>query len=320
MPRRLTVLAALMLAIVAVAAVACGDDDDSDDASPAASPSITSTAAASDAAFPLTIEGSDGEALTLDAAPTRVITLSAHATQIACTIDAGDSLIAVEQYANCPAGGDDKPALDAYQPNVEAIVGYEPDLVLVSNDVDGLVEALRRTGTPVLFLDLPADIDGIYGQIEMFGQITGHDDEAAAVIDDMRTRISAVEDEVSDVAEVPRIYHELDPLFYTAAPESFIGDLYTILRAENIAAGAVEEYPQLTAEVIIERDPEVIILADEDSGVTPESIGARPGWSGISAVREGRICVIDPDVVSQPAPNIVDGLEQLAECLYPDRF
>lgn len=309
MPRKLAMCAVVPLAVFALALAACGDDDD-DSTAETESP----------ASFPLTLESSDGETLTLEEPPQRIMTLSAHATQIVCGIGAGDDLVAVEQYANCPEGSDEKPALDAYQPNLEAMVGYEPDLVFISQDVDGIVGALRRTGTAVLYLDLPLSIDGIYDEIEMFGRITGREGEAADVITDMRDRIGAIEEELADLDQGPRIFHELDPLLYTAAPDSFIGELYTLLKAENIAEGAVEAYPQLSAEVVVERDPEVIILADEDSGVTAESVASRPGWNDITAIREGRICVIDPNQISQPAPSVIDALEDLAACIYPDRF
>lgn len=309
MARKLFVIAALLFAAF-VALAACNGDGGETRAPTSTPPS----------AFPLTIEQSDGQKLTLEQAPERIVSLSTHATEILCAIGAGDQMAAVERYANCPLGSKAKPELDAYKPNLEAIAGYQPDLVYVFSDTDGIVEALRRTGTPVLYLELPSSLDGVLEQIELFGRLSGHEAEAQELVQSMRERLDAVKERVADIEQGPRIFHELDPTYFTAAPNSFVGDFYNLLKAKNIAEGATEEYPQLSAEVIVQRDPEVIVLADEAGGVTADSVKERPGWEQITAVENDRICVIVPELVSVPGPRVVDGLEALAKCLYPERF
>jgi len=309
MARKPFIIAALAI-LAAAALAACGGNGGETRAPTSTPPS----------AFPLTIEQSDGQQLTLEQAPERIVSLSTHATEILCAIGAGDQLAAVERYANCPLGSKEKPELDSYKPNLEAIAGYQPDLVYVFSDTDGIVEALRRTGTPVLYLELPSSLDGVLEQIELFGRLSGHENEARELVQSMRERMDAVRDKVADVGEGPRIFHELDPTYFTAAPNSFVGDFYNLLKAKNVAEGATDEYPQLSAEVIIQRDPEVIILADEAGGVTADSVKQRPGWDQISAVKNNRICVIVPELVSVPGPRVVQGLEALARCLYPERF
>jgi iron complex transport system substrate-binding protein len=116
------------------------------------------------------------------------------------------------------------------------------------------------------------------------------------------------------------VYHEVDPKLISAAPGSFIGDLYTILKAQNIVPPGSQPYPQLTQEFIISMDPELIIVGDTVSGETPNSVKGRPGWSGISAVKTDRVYAIDTNLISRPGPRIVDALESLAVLLYPDRF
>lgn len=308
---RLYWITMMLAAALAVAAGACGGGSK-------AAPSTAT--AAPQSAFPLTIDESDGQRLTLSQAPRRIVSLSAHATDIMCAIGAGDQLVAVEKYANCPAGGQGKPELDAFEPNLEAIASYQPDLVYVSSDTGSVVEALRRTGTNVLYLKLPSSVAEVMSQIELFGRATGHAGEAASVERGLQDRIDAVKGKLADVTAGPRVFHEVDSTYYTASPSSFIGDFYTILKADNIAAGAADEYPQLSAEVIVQRNPDVIVLADEAAGVTAESVAARPGWEAISAVKSHRICTIDASLISQPGTKIADALEALAKCLYPDRF
>jgi iron complex transport system substrate-binding protein len=110
-------------------------------------------------------------------------------------------------------------------------------------------------------------------------------------------------------------------MLFTVSEGSFIGDLYRTLRARNIAGdGGGSAYPQMTQEAVIASAPEVIILADEESGVTIDSVKARPGWDVIPAVQNDRIYGIDPDIISRPGPRVIDALEQLGEAIYPERF
>jgi len=252
--------------------------------------------------------------------PARIVALSAYATAVICAVGAGAQLAAVDLYANCPAGSKELPELDSFQPSLEAIAGYDPDLVYVDSDNGGIVAALRDLQIPVLYLAIPDSIEDALQRIELFSQVVGRPEEGAALLGDMRGRLEAVTGAIADVVTGPRIYHELDETLFSAGPASFVGDFYTVLKAENIAAAAADPYPQLTAEAILSANPEVIILADEPFGVTVESVTARPGWADITAVKDGRICSVDPSLVSQPGPTIMEALESLATCLYPERF
>jgi len=270
--------------------------------------------------FPLTVVQSDGQVLTIGQKPQRIVSLAAHATEIFCAVGAESQLVAVERFANCPLGSSAKPQLDGFRPNLEAIAGYRPDLVYASSNSGDLVASLRRLNIPVLYLELPATLDGVLDHIRTLGRAAGRQKEAIALTDSMKTRLDAVKSRVAGVSQGPRVYHELTTDYYSAAPASFVGDFYTYLKAQNIAAGATTAYPQLSAEVIVQRNPEVIVLADEAAGVTAEQVKARPGWAAIDAVKSNRICVVDPDIVSRPGPRIVDALDALAKCVYPERF
>ena len=121
-------------------------------------------------------------------------------------------------------------------------------------------------------------------------------------------------------APSPRIFFEIDPKLYTAGPGTFIHDLIHRAGGTNIAADATTRYPQLSSETVVLKDPEVIVLADDVAGQSPETVKARPGWREVSAVRTGRIVSIHPDLTNRPGPRLVDGLEALAKALHPDRF
>lgn len=271
--------------------------------------------------FPITVERSDGKPLTIEKRPERIISLSAGGTEMFFAVGAGDQLVAAERYSDYPPEADRLPKLDAFNPNAEAILSYNPDLVLVTSE--RIVPTLDGLGVPVLYLKVPTSLEGVMEQARLFGRITGHPEEGERVAQEMQRRVQAVADRLKDVERGPRVYHELDATFFTVSPNSFVGDVYTVLKAQNIAAGAPGEYPQLSQEVIIQRDPEVIILPitkGASGQATAADVKARPGWETVSAVRNNRVHEVDADLVSRPGPRIVEGLELLAKLLYPDRF
>jgi iron complex transport system substrate-binding protein len=290
----------------------------SEDANPASTPTAMPAAdpTVAEASEPKSFTGSDGETVVFEEPPSRIVSLASHATEIFCAVGAGEQLVAVEQFANCPAASDTKPAVDAFQPSIEAIVAYNPDLVYAWYDPGGLVQSLRDAGVPVFFLEVPAGIEGLFDNIRLIGEMTGRDDEAEALIEEMEAERDAIVVSIGEGEAGPRIFHESDASLYTARSDTFVGELYTLLKAQNIADGAETPYPQLSSEAVVAADPEVIVLADF---ADPAEVAARPGWSAISAVTNGRICPVNPDLTDRPGPNIMQGLQALADCLYPER-
>jgi iron complex transport system substrate-binding protein len=277
------------------------------------------TADVASASFPMTLQSSDGLSLTLNAPPQRIVSLASSATETLCALGAEPQIVAVEKFENCPSGSSAKPALDAFMPDVEAIAAQQPDLVFTTYNPPGFVESLRKINVPVLFLDVPTDIAGVYDDIELFGRITGRADTADALVTSMKEQEDAILKKVGSAAG-PRVYHELDTMYFSVGPDSFVGDFYAQLKATNIVSASDGDYPQLSAEVIIQRNPQVIVLADETAGVSAATVKQRPGWSVIDAVKNGRICTIDADIVSRPGPRVIDALQELAKCLYPAKF
>jgi iron complex transport system substrate-binding protein len=282
----------------------------------ACSDSSSNAPEAATSQFPIRVQQSDGQTLVIEKAPERIVSLSAAATEVFCAIGAGDRLAAVDKYANCPANSKAKPEIDSFQPSLEALTAFRSDLVYVFSDQGGIVAALRGLGTPVLFLKPAQTMTGVFENIELMGRITGHDREAGDVVTAMQKKRDAIMAKAGSVTRGPRAFIELSPDYYTVRPDTFTGELITLLKGENIAAGAASAFPQLSAEVIVSRDPEVIVLAD---GVKAAEVKTRAGWANLSAVKDNRLCEVDPDLVSRPGPRIVDGLEALSACFFPGR-
>lgn len=308
---RRTPVAAVVLALVALVLSGCGSDDDN-----GGSPAATSTTAgeAEAAAFPVTVEDANGS-VTIDEQPQKIVSLAPSLTETLFAVGAGDQVVAVDDQSDYPEG---VPTTDlsGYEPNVEAIGGYEPDLVVFSDDPGDLATGLEKIGVQTLVLPAATDLQETYRQIEVVGDATGHADDADDLVDEMKTRFEELAAEVPE-GDAVTYFHELDDTLYTVTSKSFIGELYTMAGFENIADPADTDgsgYPQLSAEFLIEQDPQAIFLADgECCGQTAETVAARPGWSTLQAVQDGNVFVLDDDVASRWGPRVVDLFEVLVD-------
>ncbi|MXZ52752.1 MAG: ABC transporter substrate-binding protein [Acidimicrobiaceae bacterium] len=251
-------------------------------------------------------------------APQRIVSISPTATEMAFAIGAGDRVVAVDQFSYFP---DEAPVtdLDGWNPNVEAIASYDPDLVLMqtSGDVGASLEAL---GIEVWAHDAPFAFEDVYVQIEQLGEVTGKAGEAAAVVADMRAEIAELIAAAPDTSGLT-YYHELDNTLYTVTSSTFIGQVYGLFGLSNIADpadadGSAWGYPQLSDEYLVDADPDVIFLADTlCCGQNAETIAARPGWDQLTAVQTGRIVELDDDVVSRWGPRLVDFIAAISDVL-----
>ena len=263
--------------------------------------------------FSVTIR-SDGGTWTLDSPPARIVSLSPAATEILFAIGAGRQVVAVDNWSTYPP---EAPTTDlsGFDPNIEAITAYEPDLVVIVNDTNNLVASLTALDIPVLVSANPLAIEGGYGVVAALGAATGHVTEAREVIETMRADMAAA---LANAPDVPiRVYHELDSTYYAVSSNSFIGSVYAALGTSNIADEADTEgygYPQLTEEYIIEADPQLIVITDL-TAYTADDVAARPGWESVSAVRDGNILVVNADIASRWGPRLPQFVGTLVEAL-----
>jgi iron complex transport system substrate-binding protein len=314
-PRALVALVAGVSLITA----ACGSDDD---AASTPSPSVTDDASATTAApgdEPASTAPSSTPAESADdpadagAPPERIVSLSPTHTEMLFAVGAADRLVAVDEFSDFPAEALELPNdLSGFEPNVEAIAAYEPDLVVIGGDFTGLGEQLDAIG--IAWWDGPAamTLDDTYTQIEQLGAVTGQIAEAAELVAQMQTDIDAIVAE-TDVPDEPlTFYHELDPTYFSADSTTFIGELYSLLGLQNIADRAEGDsggFPQLNAEFIVSADPDLIFLADTKCcGESAGTVAARDGWGAISAVVNGNVIEMDDDIASRWGPRVVDYL------------
>jgi len=295
--KRLALLAAVLAALLA--ASACGGDDSSA-SSPSATGASTTTAAAA--------EPVDG--------PQRIVSLSASLTEMLYAIGAGDQVVAVDQYSDHPAG---TPITDlsGFSPNVEAIAGYQPDLVVASRDRDGLVDALEALDIPTLVLPSADSLAAVYDEIEQLGDATGRAEEAADLVEELRSDLAELAATVPDREAPLRYFYELSDDLSTVTTDTFIGEVLSLAGLVSIADGvdpAAGGFPQLSNEYVLDADPDVVFLAHTDgTGQDPAEVAGRPGWDGLRAVRDGAVVVLDADISSRWGPRIVDLLRAVIE-------
>ncbi len=310
----------VLVAVLVLAVLACGGGGGGGAATVLSCQGKPVSTAPVASAFPIEVEDDAGRTVSLVAPPQAIVSLSAGHTEILYAVGAGDQVIAVDSFSDCPVVTEVLPHVDSFSPSVEAIAALEPDLVIITFDPGGLQEVLSGLDIEVLFLSFPTSVEEVFGQVELLGWVTGHEDEAEAVAERMSDGMDEIIGELVDLDQGPTVFHELSADLWTVGPGSFVHDLYTLLKARNIAEDSGVSASQMNPEALIEADPAVIVLADEDAGASADSVAARPGWSGISAVQNGRVYLVDPDIVSRPGPRLVEALGMLARLLYPDRF
>ncbi len=282
----------------------------------AAPSALSSTTTSTAGAFPVTVTAANG-AVTVAKRPARIISLSPTATETLFAIGAGPQVIAVDDQSDFPKSAP-RTTLSGFTPNVEAIASYRPDLVVIAYDPKGLSGALRTLGITVLHHNAASTIKGAYQQIRQLGKVTGRGAQADALVGRMQKRIATIVDRSKRVGP-KSLFVELDPTLYSVTSSTFIGRVAGLFGLKNIADAAGEGsggYPQLSAEYVISANPDVILLADTKCcGQSPKTIAARPGWSGVEAVRTGSVIRLDDSIASRWGPRLVDLVRALGSAL-----
>jgi iron complex transport system substrate-binding protein len=297
LPSRLVVAAATIVSLSLITA-ACGDD--------AATELEQSTAVTVDVY---------GTPFTLPARPERIVSLSPSSTEGLFAVGAGPQVIAADEFSDFPAEAPTT-TLSGFTPNVEAIVAFDPDLVVVSFDPGDLVASLEAAGIPVLVLDAAVDLNDVMRQLEILGAVTGNAGTAAAVVADLEARIAAAVALAPQLETSPTYFHLLDETLFTVTSSTFIGSVYGLFGLVNVADpadpdGSAFGYPQLSAEFLVAADPDLVFLANGDVA----SFAALPVLGQLRAVGEGGVVALAPDVSSRWGPRVVDFIEQVARAV-----
>ncbi len=272
--------------------------------------------------YPLTIVDSLGRNVTIFKQPERVVSLAPSNTEILFALDLGDKVVGVTEYCNYPLVAQEKEKVGGFSTvSIERVVALEPDLILAAGIHESIVGDLEGLGLTVVVLD-SKNVDDILENIILVGKITGQVGVAEELTASMEHRINAITDKTKD-AQKRKVFYVTwhDPL-KTAGPGTITHELIQLAGGSNIADDAKTKYPVYSLEMLIERNPDIIIVSSGHGagGPTVENIGTLLQDRGISAVRNRRIYEIDADLVVRDGPRVVDGLEEMAKCIHPELF
>ena len=276
-----------------------------------------SAAAAPRPPFPVTVTAANGK-VTLRHRPHRIVSLSSTATEDLFAIGAGRQVVAVDQFSDYPKRAP-RTRLSASAPNVEAIAGYRPDLVVLAFDANNTVRSLGKLHIPVLLEPAPKSLPGAYAQIRQLGAVTGRRGAASALAARLRKRIAGLVASVPKRAKGLSVYHEISPDHYSATSSTFIGSIYRLFGLQDIADKADASgsgYPQLSNEYIVAANPDLIVLADTTCcGQSAKTVAARAGWGSIEAVKRGAIVPVDDSIAARWGPRITTFVAAIARAL-----
>ena len=302
---------ALFVAFALLLSAACGVP------APASIPATTPSASPS----PAVVTDFQGRSVQLPRSVARIVSIGASNTEFLFALGAGDRVVGVDDFSDEPAAAKSKEKVGGVKVNVEKVVSLRPDLVVIVKLSDGTIERLAAASITVLVVD-PQSLADVAKTATLLGRAVGADGEKLAR--DVSQRLDAVRERARSLTPKPRVFHELDATDpakpFTVGPGSFVHELIELAGGVNVAARAASPYPQLSAEELVRADPEIIVLADADYGVTAEQVAARAGWGSITAVRTKRIVPMNANLVSRPGPRVAEAAEALARAFHPNAF
>lgn len=271
-------------------------------------------------AFPVTVMDDFGNEVTLEKAPEIIVSLAPVDTEILFALGAGDSVTGRTDYCNYPEEAADVDSIGTYmEPNMELILSKSPDLVVASGFIDDNIrQQLEENGTAI-FITNASDLESTEKNIETLGKLIGHDAEAEEVVKNMEDEWTDLSAELENVKEEKSAFIDIGSL-YSAGPSSLLDNSMQMIKVENVAADADSAWPQLSAEAVVEANPDVYISLYS----TLEDVQQTAGLSDLACLNEdGGFIYIDDssvegDMIQRPGPRYVEGLKVLAELVYPE--
>jgi len=266
-----------------------------------------------------------GREVTVVGVPERIISLSPSNTEVSFALGLEERIVGVTEFCNYPPEAQEKAIVGGFDsPSIEKIVELEPDLILASTIHDEEVPRLEEMGYPVLVVE-SSRVEELFESMALVAEVAGVEQAGEELINSMQERIAVVQDKVADLdsEDRVRVFYEVysDPLM-TAGAGAFIDEIISLAGGENIFGDVADNYPQISAEEVADRQPDIILFPDYHgtSSMVLEEMAGRPGWESVPAVENNNIHAISDDTFARPGPRIVEAIEEAAELFYPDKF
>jgi iron complex transport system substrate-binding protein len=271
-------------------------------------------------------DGMDRE-VKLSAPAQRIVSLAPSNTEILFALGAADQVVGRDEFSNYPVEVTSIPSIGGSMGNYnfENIAALKPDLVLASSlNTPEQVKSLEELGITVYLLPNPVNLDELYKNLVTVGTLIGKISQADKLIEDLKSRVSSVEDKISAVDNRPVVFYELDASDaaqpWTSGPGTFLSSLIGMAGGMNAGDELSSDFAQISLETLLVKNPDLIILGDSNYGVDIQQVASRPGWETLGAVKSSWVYPFNDDLVSRPGPRLVDGLEALAQLIHPEAF
>lgn len=279
------------------------------------------------ASFPVTLIDDIGRAVTIASPPQRIVCINPSVTEIVYALGLGNKVVGVDVYSDYPPEAVSKQRIsNIYTPNPEEVAALNPDLVLMYSffgQGDPYVAAIADLGINVIAIK-PRSLNDIINDIRLIGRATGKIEEAEALALQLNNTISQIKNKIGNVTNKPRVYMEFwYPPPWTFGPNTWGDEIIRIAGGINAFGDAATDYVMTTDEEVIARNPDIIISlygAQHLHFATLEEMRRRSGWSNIEAVKNGKVYLLDENLIVRPGPRIVLGLKAVAGFLHPELF
>ncbi len=253
--------------------------------------------------------------------PSRIISLSPSITEILFSLGLEEQIVGVSNHSDFPPQALAKPRVGSYiNPSVERTISLNPDLILATaaGNPREFVERMESLGLSV-YTVFPKDFDGILRSISHIASITEREHWGGRVVREMMKRKQRIL-QLTRGRNKPKVFLQIATApIVTVGKGSFANDLISLAGGQNIAGGETAKYPRYSIEEILIKAPDVIIITSMDPKADSQKLAERWNqWKTIPAVKQGRVFVIDSDLVDLPSPRIIDGLEAFAGILHPE--
>lgn len=264
------------------------------------------------AALALQLTDDRGVTVTLAQAPQRIVSLLPSLTETVCELGQCQRLVGVDRYSNFPDSVQKLPQVGGgLDPNIEAIVALKPDVVLMATS-SRAGERLQALGIRVVALEPRSHAD-VQRVMLKLGQLLEVRD-AARIWRAIDAGVSAAAQSLPASVRGTRVYFEVNQGPYAAGESSFIGETLTRLGVKNIVPAKLGPFPKLNPEYIVRANPDLIMIGQRSA----DGLQTRPGWQGIRALREQRVCIFpteEANVLVRPGPRMAEGARLMAKCL-----
>lgn len=318
--RRLAALA-VVLALVSLL-TACGRGPAATQPGPAPAPTAPTATAPAATHYPLTITDSAGRQVTIPAKPQRILSLAPSNTETLFALGLGDEVVGTDSFSDYPDAAKAKEKVGGFlDPNPEKMLALKPDVAFAIGGSEKQYAKLLENGVPVVVLQ-PKNLNEVYQTIRLVGQVADAAVQAEGVVKQMQGQVAGVTAKTQSLPadQRPKVFYEVyhDPLM-TAGPGSFINDLIQLAGGQNIAADTGKDYPQVSPELLVQKNPDIILSPYADFLKSVRD-GKYPAWAGVPAVKQNKLYQVDDNMMSRPGPRLADALEQLAGLIHPELF